>query len=128
LSSFRYLRDPLFLVSCSLYALNRWVLKPHLHSPFLHDHFNDLLLMPCALPPLLLLQHWLGLRPKHQPPTLGEIGLYLFVWSILFEFIGPHLMRRAVGDPWDIVAYAVGAVFAALWWHRDRLRIPRLVS
>jgi len=128
LNSFRYLRDRLFLAACSLYALNRWVLKPHFHNHFLHDHFNDVLLIPCALPPLLLLQRWLGLRPEAQPPTVREITLYFAVWAILFEVIGPHLMRRATGDPWDVIAYLAGAVLAALWWNRERFRTAALVS
>lgn len=113
--------DPLCLASCAAYALNRWILKPRIHSPFLHDHFNDLLLMPCALPVLLLMQRWLKLRKHDLPPTAGEIALYLVVWSILFEVIGPHLMPKAVGDPWDVASYAVGGVLAGLWWHRHRL-------
>ncbi len=121
---FGYLRDRLFLAACSLYALNRWLLKPRFHSRFLHDHFNDLLLIPCALPPLLLLQRWLKLRTDDQLPTPGEIALYLVVWSILFEWIGPHLMPWTVGDPWDVVSYIVGGVLAGLWWHRAQLR-PR---
>jgi hypothetical protein len=118
LNSFRYLRDRLFLVTCSLYALNRWVLKPRVHSPFLHDHFDDLLLIPCALPPLLLLQRWLKLRLHDQLPTPGEIALYLVVWSILFEVIGPHIVPWTVGDPWDVAAYVAGGIGAGLWWQR----------
>jgi len=118
LSSFRYVRDRLFLLTCALYAINRWILKPRVHSRFLHDHFNDLLLIPCALPPLLLFQRWLKLRLHDQPPTFGEIALYLVVWSILFEVIGPHIMPWTVGDPWDVVAYVVGGTFAGVWWNR----------
>ena len=127
MKAFGYLRDPLFLVCCFLYALNRWVLKPRVHSAFLHDHFNDLLLIPCALPPLLLLQRWLRLRADDRLPTTGEILVYLVVWSILFEVIGPHLMPWTVGDPLDAAAYAVGGFAAGLWWHRDRWfgRVPR---
>ena len=121
MKKFRYLADGLFLICCSLYALNRWLLKPHLHSAFLHDHFDDLLLMPCALPPLLLLQRWLRLRTDDGAPAFGEITLYFFVWSILFELIGPHLLRRATGDPWDVAAYAVGGILAGFWWQRDQL-------
>jgi hypothetical protein len=117
---FRYLADGLFLVSCSLYALNRWIVKPRVHSLFLRSHFDDLLLIPCALPPLLLMQRRLRLRTNDDIPAMGEIGLYLVVWSILFEIIGPHIMRHVTGDPWDIVSYACGAVLAGLWWHRDR--------
>ena len=121
LRPFSYLRDPLFLVCCSLYALNRWVLKPRVHSPFLHNHFNDLLLIPCALPPLLLLQRCLRLRENDHRPSLAEITLYLVVWSVLFEVIGPKIMPWTVGDPWDVAAYFMGGIIAGLWWHRPEL-------
>jgi len=121
LNSFRYLGDRLFLVTCSLYALNRWLLKPRVRSAFLHDHFNDVLLIPCALPPLLLLHRWLRFRSHDLLPTPGEIALNLVVWSILFEVIGPHIMPWTVGDPWDVVAYVVGGILAGLWWHRHGL-------
>src|SRR4051794_30148452 len=110
--AFRYLQDRLFLICCLAYAFNRWLLKPHLHSPFLHSHFNDLLLIPCALPPVLLAQRWLKLRSHDEPPQTGEIIFQLCVWSILFEWIGPHIMPHTTGDPWDIVAYVVGGFFA----------------
>lgn len=118
MKAFGYLSDPLFIVTCFLYALNRWALKPHIHSAFLHDHFNDVLLIPCALPPLLWLQRRLGLRHHDQAPEVSEIALYLVVWSILFEGIGPRIMPRAVGDPWDVVSYFAGGILAGLWWHR----------
>ena len=37
---FGYMHDPLFLACVVLYALNRLVLKPHLATPFLHEHLN----------------------------------------------------------------------------------------
>ena len=127
MNSFRYLRDGLFLAACALYAINRWGLLPHVHSPFLHWYFDDLLLIPCALPPLLLLQRRLRLRSHDQMPTWGEVALYLLVWSVLFEVVGPHLLRRATGDPWDVAAYVVGGTVAGLWWNRHRL-FPRRVA
>ena len=88
---FRYLRDPLFLAGCAAYALNRWLLKPHLPSGFLHSHFNDLLLIP-ALPPILWLHRQLGLRSRDHTPTSSEIALHLIFWSALFEWIGPKFV------------------------------------
>jgi len=88
-------------------------------------HFNDMLLIPCALPPLLLVQRWLGLRTMDDPPTWSEIALYTVFWSILFEVIGPHLMRRATGDPWDVVVYFVGGIAAGLWWNRHKIFLRR---
>lgn len=113
---FAYWRDPLFLAACVLYALNRWLVKPHVHSPFLHGQFNDCLLIPCALPLILWLQRQLGLRAQDDFPSAGEIGFHLVVWSVLFEFIGPHLMR-VTGDVRDVVAYAIGSFIAWCWWH-----------
>ena len=109
------------MLASSLYAFNRWMLKPRVHNAFLHDHFNDLLLIPCALPALLLLQRWLRLRRHDQVPTVGEITLYLGVWSILFEVIGPRIMPKTVGDPWDVVAYVAGGIVAGFWWHRKEM-------
>jgi len=116
---FAYLRDPLFLVSCALYALNRWLVKPHLHVIFFHSWFNDLLLIPCALPPLLLCHRWLGIRAHDASPSVCEIATHLVGWSVLFEVIGPHLIRGTTGDVWDVLAYTTGAATAWLGWRRD---------
>src|SRR5882762_1835944 len=114
---FRYWADPLFFLCCAAYVLNRWLLKPHFHSPFLHGYFNDLLLIPCALPPVLWLQRCLGLRQHDRAPQWLEVFFHLVVWSLLFEVIGPHLIRHATGDPMDVTAYAIGGVFALGWWN-----------
>ena len=116
---FGYWRDPLFLAGCALYALNRWGLKPHTHSAFLHGQFNDLLLIPCALPLVLWMQRRLGLRKHDHFPDAGEIALHVIVWSVLCEGIGPHILP-VTGDVKDVIAYALGAVLAWAWWRRGR--------
>jgi hypothetical protein len=115
---FLYYRDPLFMTCSGLYAVNRWIVKPHTHDAFLRGHFNDLLLIPCALPLILQLQRWLGLRLHDAPPAIREIAFHLFIWSVLFECIGPLIMKTT-GDPLDVLCYAVGAVVAGLWWRRN---------
>jgi hypothetical protein len=75
MKSFVYLHDRLFGFSLVAYAINRLLIRPHFgwffHShfqwawPFLHSHFDDLLLMPVALPVMLWVQRLLGLR-KHD--------------------------------------------------------------
>ena len=117
---FRYLRDPLFLTGCAAYAINRWLIKPHVHTGFFHSHFNDLWLIPCALPPILWLHRRLGLRSHDHAPTFSEITLHLVFWSALFEWIGPKFVSHTTGDPVDVLAYVVGAILAGLWWHRER--------
>jgi len=117
---FTYLADPLFVVSCSLYATNRWLIKPLLspHEVFLRGYFNDLLLVPCALPPVLFLHRLLGLRKADHPPTAFEITLHLVVWSIVCEWVGPRFVNSARGDPFDVLAYASGALVSWMVWMR----------
>jgi hypothetical protein len=117
---FLYLRDPLFLVGCAAYAVNRWLIKPHWHTGFFHSHFNDLWLIPCALPPVLWLHRRLGLRAHNAAPQASEIAAHLVFWSILFEWIGPRFVPHTTGDPADVIAYGIGAMLAGLWWQRER--------
>ena len=124
--TYRYVLDPLCAASCALYALNRWVIKPHSSIEFFHSWFNDMLLIPCALPPVLLLHRWLRLRDHDRPPTAFEVAGHWLGWSVLFEVICPRFMPHTTGDPWDVAAYAVGAIVAFLWWQRDLrpVRVP----
>jgi ubiquinone/menaquinone biosynthesis C-methylase UbiE len=118
---FRYLLDPLCLSACLLYAVNRWLIAPLCAWPFLHEHFNDLLLIPAALPPILGLQRWIGLRKRNAPPTLAEIFSHLFIWSLISELVGPLVFAGPVADVLDVVAYSAGALVAGVWWNRKSL-------
>jgi hypothetical protein len=113
---FGYLRDPLCLTACALYALNRWWLRSHVGGPFLQGHFNDLLFIPAALPIVLWVQRRLGVRADDRQPAWREIGLHLAVWSFTAEWLMPHVTAHATGDWRDVVAYTVGAIVAGCWW------------
>jgi len=125
MSRFRFQHDGLFLLGCFAYALNRWALTPLTDSAFLHSHFNDLWLIPCALPLVLWIQHRLGLR-SDRVPTGPEIFGHLILWSLLFEWIGPKFMSHATGDLMDVFCYWIGGLMAWLWWHRNSLRATRI--
>ena len=117
---FQYLRDRTFHAGWLLYGGNRWLLKPHLPASetFFRGHFNDLLLIPCVLPPLLLLHRKLALRASDAPPGAREIALHLLVWSIYFELLGPLLLRSATGDLRDVLAYSTGGLVCWAIWNR----------
>jgi hypothetical protein len=124
---FRYLADPLFLAGCALYAANRFLIRPHTGNDFMRFWFNDLLLIPCALPIVLLFQKTSNLRRHDFPPTFWEVAGHLVFWSALFEWAGPFLIRRATGDPMDVAAYAVGAAAAYFFWNkRSRIAADEL--
>ena len=115
---FGYLRDRLFLFSVGAYALNRWVLKSLVPSPFLHGHFADLLMMPAALPGTLWAQRLVGLRLHDLAPSWVEMFLHLTLWALICEYVGPIWLHRGTADWWDVAAYAVGGILACLWWNR----------
>lgn len=119
MNRFGYLRDRLFLVATTSHVLNRWLLKPLLPTPFLHGQFNDLLLIPAALPVVLWLQRVVGLRTHDRAPSWSEMLLHLAVWSLICEFVGPLWLHNGTADVWDVVAYAAGGVVACLWWNRS---------
>ncbi len=120
---FRYLGDELFLTATTCYAINRWLVKPLVASPFLRGQFNDLLLIPAALPVVLWVQRKTGLRTEDGVPSWCEIGLHLLVWSAICEFIGPVWLHRGTSDPWDVAAYGAGGVAAGIWWkHRSKAK------
>jgi len=113
---YRYAGDPLCVLACVAYILNRWVVPLALKGWFSRGYFDDLLLIPAALPLILWVQRRGGLRPADARPDWREIGLHLVVWSVATELIAPHLFPRAVGDPWDVAAYAGGALISGLIW------------
>lgn len=128
MNRFGFLQDRLFQISLAVYAANRLVVRPHLagffHShlpwawPFLHSHFDDLLLMPAALPVVLWLQRLAGLRPHDRPPGWREMFAHLAVWSVMCKLVGPSWLHLGAADPWDILFFAAGGIAACLWWHR----------
>ena len=118
---FRYVFDPVCLACCALYALNRWGIKPHTHLAFFRFWFNDLLLIPCALPPLLQVYRWLKLRAHDNPPGLAEILIPVVLWGWIFEvYLPTNELGRGwcTPDPADIAFYVMGAIAATLFWNR----------
>jgi hypothetical protein len=126
-NGFRYARDPVCWVACFLYGINRSLLPDSLKGDFLHGYFDDLLLIPAALPPYLWALRRLGLRMHDQFPGWDEIITNLAVWSVAAEIAAPLLWERATGDIWDVVAYSVGAAVSGLIW-RNRFHFRRKPS
>jgi hypothetical protein len=114
---FGYMRDPLCVVACLLYLVNRCWLRQDLGGVFMSGHFNDLLLIPAALPLVLWVQRKLGVRAHDQRPRWQEIGMHVAVWTMAAEIVTPLFTQRATADWRDAIAYAVGALAAGTWWN-----------
>lgn len=116
MNRFRYGRDPLCIAACACYAVNRWWIPLAIKGVFLRGYFNDVLLIPAALPLVLWLHRRLGLRRDDVRPRWPEILLHVTVWSLAAEVIAPSLFSRATGDPWDVVAYVGGGLLSGIIW------------
>ncbi len=116
---FRYLADPICIASLIIYPINRFYLKPHhIGGWFTHGYLNDVLCLPMFVPMILYLQHLLGLRPHRRYPRVWEIVQAWAAFSIVFQLITPRFPKLFItaGDPYDMIAYAVGGVLAGWWW------------
>jgi hypothetical protein len=82
----------------------------------MRGHFNDLFLIPAALPLMLWVHRRLGLRTHDEPPRAGEILLHLLVWTFIAECAGPFLTNRGTADWADVAAYSAGAAVCYVFW------------
>ena len=127
MNRFGYLHDRLFGFSLAAYAVNRLVVLPHLTGffhlhmhwvwPFLHSHLDDLLLIPAALPVVLWIQRFTGLRSHDRPPGWLEMFSHLAIWSVMCKIVGPFYCHIGVADPWDVLFFAGGGIAACLLWN-----------
>lgn len=115
---FAYLADKTFLSACFLYAANRFWAKPLLGEtvPFLRCHFDDCLLVPAALPPLLYVFRKLGLRRNDSQPSLREVAEWTLLWAVTFEWAFPRFLGKGIGDWRDVLAYTAGALVSWQLW------------
>ena len=114
----RFLADPVFFGACLLYGFNRFWWKPRFGAaiPFLHDHFNDCLLIPVALPPMLWGFRALRARRCDGPPAWREVIEWTLLWAVVFEWVFPTFFHFGTGDWRDALSYAFGGLVAGFLW------------
>ena len=119
LRKFRYLADPVCILSLVLYASNRYVFKPHhIGGWFTHGYLNDVLCLPLFVPIILFAEHVIGLRKHYGFPRVWEIFQTWAVFTFVFQVVVPRFPKVfvAAGDPYDMIAYAAGGVLAGILW------------
>lgn len=123
-TQFRYIRDPVFVVSVSLYLINEFIILEYgiFKTGFIAFYFNDFLLVPVVLPILLFISKKLKLRLVDIPPTLLELIIPLLIWSVLFEFIFPYFISKGTADLLDILFYFLGGLLSWMIWNRAHLK------
>ncbi len=113
------------MVSVVLYLANRaiFAVAPEWSNDFMRWYFNDLLVVPVMIPPILACSTVLGLRIKGEPPRLWEVAIPVVIWALAFELVGPVIFDRGIADVWDAVAYAISGILSYAVWRRPRSAI-----
>jgi hypothetical protein len=84
----------------SQYPVNEWI----------SSYLADVLCLPILLSYILLVLRYFKKEPLLWLNTPQIIFLFLYV-SLLFEFILPKYSERYIADVYDVIAYALGAIF-----------------
>lgn len=119
----KYLLDPLFILSLTLYSVNKWIIAPHESwtCKFCNCYLNDILLVPVMVPIILFFLRLFRVRDSYSPPLILEIIVPLIIWSIASEYIGPFYFGRGTSDPVDILAYFLGGFASWMIWNRKKI-------
>ena len=117
---FAYLRDPLFLVCLSVYAVNRVLEDFNLSCTFARSYLNDIVCIPVLVPVMIWMTRKLRLRFHDAPPQVYEILIPVLLWSFTFEVLLPSMPMfhgKAFADVNDIMCYVAGAYASMLIWN-----------
>ena len=76
-------------------------------SDLIRWYFTDLLAVPSLLALFNLIWSALARRPVSG---FAEIAIITLVCSIIWEVIAPSIVESSIGDPFDVLAYFIGAV------------------
>jgi hypothetical protein len=108
----RVLKNPLFLIACILFWANQYLEKVQgIFIPFVHAYMDDLLAMPVVLGITLQAFQWIHpLRAGFRFTKVQVLVGWLY-FSLLFEILLPRWSDHYVADPWDVLAYGIGAAF-----------------
>jgi hypothetical protein len=118
----RILRHPFFVASLLLYLALKATRHSHFRLPFVHDYLADFLCMPVVMGiALIILRRWVS-RDEGSTLSWGLMAGTVALYSFLFEYWFPQISTDFRADPWDVLAYAAGAVAFQVWLNRP---LPR---
>jgi len=100
-----------------IFAMHQLLIALHIHIPFADAYLDDLLVFPILLPAIGWMRKKQGWSDRVTLPTI-HIILSVVIYSLWFEVIAPNVFHWGTSDPWDVVAYTMGAI--AVWaWGRE---------
>jgi len=103
---------PPFWFWCSaIFILNQFLEAGGVFIPYVHSYLDDILAIPIVLGFTLAFQQQFTYRNPKYTFSIWHSLIFLLGLSWYFEWYLPSVYNHHYRDPWDIVAYAAGAVF-----------------
>ena len=107
-----------FWLTSLTFTLNQFMERAGLVIPIVHSYLDDVLCPGIVLGFALAVQQQLTYRSPGYLLTRGHILFFVGWYGLLFEVLFPLWDSRHHADPWDIVAYAMGALLFQLLGNR----------
>jgi hypothetical protein len=105
----RLLRHPLFITASVLTICNGMMGRMGCSLPYISSYLDDLACFPVILTIALALLRVLT-RQHDYLLSRGRIIFAIIYFSVVFEGVLPAASNSYTSDPFDIVAYAAGAL------------------
>jgi hypothetical protein len=105
------LKDPVFLLFCTLFTGNKMLEINGVFIPFVHAYMDDLICLPVILNIILFLFRKFIYPDDQYCFPLFFILSALLMFSLAFEVLLPLRSDAYTADPWDILAYSLGGIF-----------------
>lgn len=104
-------RKNILLLLVLIFGLNQVVELSGIALPILHEYLDDVLCLPIVLSVILVIHRRFRLQSSEYILPFSHVLLSLLVIATLFEAVLPIASSRFVGDPIDVLAYILGALF-----------------
>ncbi|EOZ96088.1 hypothetical protein A33Q_2681 [Indibacter alkaliphilus LW1] len=105
-------KNPWFLTAATLFWINQLLEKVFVvFIPFVHAYLDDLMAMPVVLGITLQVYRWIHPAKSRFTFTWTQVLIAVLYFSFLFEWLLPKYSNLYTSDYWDILAYAIGAIF-----------------
>lgn len=105
------LRQPVFIISASLFTLNLLYEKvSHRAIPWVHAYMDDLLCMPVVLGLTLQIFRFIHPHKENYSFAWHHVLVAVVYYSFIFEWFLPAHSSTYTRDLWDILCYALGGI------------------
>lgn len=121
------LQNPYFWVPCIIFWVNQYLERiQKLFLPFVHSYLDDLMAIPVVLGITLQAFRWMNGENTQMVFSKKQVIIGVVYFGFLFEGLLPFWSSTYVRDPFDLLCYAVGAVY--FWVFINNKGIKKLIE